>query len=160
MASLAFPCAATCRDLAHAMRVFWRSPQLISRRTQIPLRLQLSHRDTADGDDSVRLHMVALACEILVLVRLIEQELPANTVEPFAQEIRASCWEHRSAAERLLSVTGAAPQASVRELPEAIVGAYKRLGDVRRLRDRVKAMRTRRTATRSRRANALSACLS
>ena len=141
MASVAFPYAATCSDLVQAMRIFWRSPQLISRRTRIPLRLQQSNRDVLEGDDSMRLHLVALACEIIVLVRLMDQELPATAGESVAQEIRASCLEHRSAVEQLLSASDPTQQDSRSDLHVAIAAMYKRLANVRRLRERANTRR-------------------
>jgi hypothetical protein len=127
-------------DLVRAMRIFWASPELISRRVRVSIWLQQGWRDVDNGDDAVRLHLVSLASEILVLVRLIEQELPASARESDAQEIRTGCCEHRSAAEQVLSASPLAQEHSLKELCAAIDVTHWRLENVRRLRDRVTAM--------------------
>ena len=52
--------------------------------------------------ETARVHLVALACEIAVLVALIDQELARISEEPGVEDIRQSCREHRSAADQLL----------------------------------------------------------
>jgi hypothetical protein len=133
--------AAPGSDLVQAMRVFWASPELISRRARVSVWLQQGWRDVDNGDDAVRLHLVSLACEILVLVRLIEQELPASAPESDTQEIRRRCCEHRSAAEQVLSASPKTQEYSLKDLCAAIDVTHARMLSVRRLRDRVTALR-------------------
>jgi hypothetical protein len=123
------------------MRIFWGSPELISRKARVSIWLQQGWRDADDGDAAVRLHLVSLACEILVLVRLIEQELPASSSASDAQEIRTDCCEHRSAAEQVLSKSPVTQEHSLKDLCAAMDATYMRLENVRRLRDRVAPMR-------------------
>jgi hypothetical protein len=139
--SVALTHAAPGSDLVRAMHIFWASPDLISRRARVSVWLQQAWRDADNGDDAVRLHLVSLACEILVLVRLIEQELPASAPESDIQEIRMGCCEHRIAAELVLSAGPRTQEHSLKELCTAIDVTHARTVSVRRLRDRVTALR-------------------
>jgi hypothetical protein len=152
--SVALRHAAPGTDLVQAMRIFWASPELIYRRARVSVWLQQGWRDVDNGDDAVRLHLVSLACEILVLVRLIEQELPASAPESDTQEIRMGCCEHRIAAEQVLSESPTTKEHSLKDLCAAMDVTHRRLENVRRLRDRVTGMwparATRRGHSRSR----------
>jgi hypothetical protein len=123
------------------MRIFWGSPELISRRARVSVWLQQGWHGVDTGDEAVRLHLVSLACEILVLVRLIEQELPASAPESDTQEIRMGCSEHRSAAEQVLSASYRTQEHSLKDLCAAIDVTHARMLSVRGLRDRVTALR-------------------
>jgi hypothetical protein len=148
MASVAIRRAASGSALQEAMRIFWGSPELISRRGRASAWLQQGWEDAVDGEQGARLHLVALACEIAVLARLTEQELPACAAESEAQEVRRRCCDHRCAAERLLSAGGEAHQQSLTRLCAAIDLTQMRLVNVRRLRERVTAMRPPKTSRR------------
>jgi hypothetical protein len=139
--SVALGHAAPGSHLVQAMRVFWPSPELVSRRARVSVWLQQGWRDADNGDDAVRLQLVSLACEILVLVRLIEQELPASAPESDTQEIRILCCEHRIAAELVLSASPRTQEHSLKELCTAIDVTHARMVSVRLLRDRVTALR-------------------
>jgi hypothetical protein len=139
--SAALTHAAGGGDLVQAMRVFWASPELISRRARVSIWLQQGWRDADNGNAAARLHLVSLACEILVLVRLIQQELPASSAASDAEELRTDCCEHRSAAEQVLLASPRTQEHSLKDLCAAIDVTFTRLENVRRLRDRVAAMR-------------------
>lgn len=130
------------------MRRFWLSLKPIAGKARLPAWRTPQERGVVNGQEAVRLHLVALACEILVLVRLIEQELPDAVGEADAREIRMSCCQHRSAAEQLLSGSASTEEHSLSDLFSDINVAYTHLVDVRRLRERVTAMRPRKTARR------------
>jgi hypothetical protein len=148
VASVALRQATAGSDLARDMCRFWRSLKPIPGRALAPAWLTPRQRGVVDGQEAVRLHLVALACEILVLVRHIEQELPDAHSELEAQEIRISCCQPRSAAEQLLSGSANTEEHSLTDLFASINVAYTHLVDVRRLRERVTAMRPRKTAHR------------
>jgi hypothetical protein len=69
VASVALRQATAGSDLARDMRCFWRSLKPITGRARVPAWLRPRQQDVVDGQEAVRLHLVALACEILVLVR-------------------------------------------------------------------------------------------
>jgi hypothetical protein len=124
-------------DLAEEMRRFWRSLRPIQGRAGLPAWLRPRQRDVVNGREPVRLRLVAVACEIQVLVSFIEQELPAGCREPEAREIRMGCRHYRSVAEKLISDSAITSEHSLLELCADIDVAYTELVNVRRLRDRV-----------------------
>jgi hypothetical protein len=89
----------------------------------------------------VRLHLVALACEIVVVARLIEQELIGVRQSDDTEEIRRGCREHCSAAERVLASDAGTGQQSLAELSAVMRVLPTRLEDIRHLRDCVAVMR-------------------
>jgi hypothetical protein len=95
----------------------------------------------ARGSEFVRLHLVAIACEIVVVARLIEQELIGVRQSDDTEEIRKGCREHRSAAERVLAVDAEREVQSLADLSAVMRVLPTRLEDIRHLRDCVAAMR-------------------
>ena len=148
MASVALRHASSGSDLAQDMRRFWLSLKPLAGKARVPAWLTPRERGVVNGQEAERIHLVALASEILVLVRLIEQELPVTCSEPDAQEIRMGCCQHRIAAEELISGSASTEEHPLADLFAAINVAYTHLVDVRRLRERVTAMRPRKTARR------------
>jgi hypothetical protein len=105
---------------------------------------RLAAKQSADGFETVRLHLVALACEIVVLVALIDQEL--NQVagsEPGAREIRSDCLGHLCAAGGLLSASMTRKEYSLEDLWRATYVFHTRLQEVRHLRECAQDMRPR-----------------
>ena len=107
----------------------------------------------ARGSEFVRLHLVALACEIVVVARLIEQELIGVRESDDTEEIRKGCREHRSAAERVLAADAGRGQQSLADLCAVMKVLPTRVEDMRQLRDCVAALRPRKAprSVRSRR---------
>ena len=82
--------------------------------------------------ETSRVHLVALACEIVVLVALIDRELARISGSPGVEEISNHCREHRGAADRLLSAEPAVEAPSFEDLGRAIDEFCTRVADVRR----------------------------
>jgi hypothetical protein len=97
----------------------------------------------ARGSEFVRLHLVAMACEIVVVARLIEQELNGVRQGDYTEEIRKGCREHCSAAERVLAADAGRGQQSLAELCAVMKVLPTRVEDMRHLRDCVAEMRPR-----------------
>jgi hypothetical protein len=95
----------------------------------------------ARGSEFVRLHLVALACEIVVVARLIEQELIGLHQSDDTEEIRKGCREHRSVAERVLAADAESEQQSLADLSAVMKVLPTRVEDIRHLRDCVAVMR-------------------
>jgi hypothetical protein len=84
-----------------------------------------------DGERGFGCDLVAMACEILVLVKLVEHELPVTCSEPQAREIRMGWRRYRSAAEQLLSDSASTQEHSLVKLCSAIDVGYTQLVNVR-----------------------------
>ena len=96
----------------------------------------------ADGFETVRLHLVALASEIVVLVALIDQELKqVQASEPRVLEIRSDCLDHLCAAASLLSAGMTSEHHSLEDLWRATYVFHTRVQDVRHLRECAEEMR-------------------
>jgi hypothetical protein len=93
---------------------------------------------------------VALACEIVVLAALIDQELACVSGEPGAEEIRQGSWQHCRAADVLLTVDSFPEEHSLEDLRGAIDEFRTRVADVRHLREWVAEMRHAKVPRRSR----------
>jgi hypothetical protein len=102
----------------------------------------------ARGSEFVRLHLVALACEIVVVAQLIEQELAGVPQDDDTEEIRKGCREHRSAAERVLAADAGSGQQSLADLCSVMKVLPTRVEDIRHLRDCVAEMRPRKAPRR------------
>jgi hypothetical protein len=103
-----------------------------------------------DPYETTRLHLVALACEIVVLTALIDQELACVSGEPGAAEIRQGSWQHCRAADLLLSGDASPEKPSLEDLRAAIDEFRTRVADVRHLREWVAEMRHAKVPRRSR----------
>jgi hypothetical protein len=111
---------------------------------------RLAAKQSADGFETVRLHLVALDCEIVVLVALIDQELKQVAgSEPRAQEIRSDCLGHLCAAGGLLSASMTSKDYSLEDLWRATYVFHTRLQDVRHLRECAEEMRPRKARSAS-----------
>jgi hypothetical protein len=102
-----------------------------------------SDKPPARGSEFVRLHLVAMACEIVVVARLIEQELIGLRESDDTEEIRKGCREHRSVAESVLAADFGNRQQSLADLCAVMRVLPTRVEDMRHLRDCVAAMRPR-----------------
>jgi hypothetical protein len=94
-----------------------------------------------DAYETARLHLVALACETVVLAALIERELAGLSGEPGAEEIRRGSWQHCGAADLLLSADASREETSLEDLCGAIDEFRTRVADMRDLRECVAEMR-------------------
>jgi hypothetical protein len=95
----------------------------------------------ARGSEFVRLHLVALACEIVVVARLIDQELIGVRQSDDTEEIRKGCREHCSAAERVLAADAEGEQQSLADWSAVMKVLPTRVEDIRHLRDCVAVLR-------------------
>jgi hypothetical protein len=108
------------------------------------MKARLAGRQPADGFETVRLHLVALASEIVVLVALIEHELKhVEVIEPRAQGIRVDCLDHLCAAGSLVSAGMTSQDYAVEDLWRATYVFHTRLQEVRHLRQCAEDMRPR-----------------
>jgi hypothetical protein len=115
------------------------------------VRRRRTGKQAADGHETVRLHLVALASEIVVLVALIDQELKhAQGSEPRAQEIRHDCLGHLHAAGSLLSTGMTSEDYALEDLWRATYVFHARVQDVRHLRECAEDMRPRKAVRASR----------
>ena len=115
------------------------------------MKARLAGRPHADGFETVRLHLVALASEIVVLVALIDQELNQVQASPArAQEIRYDCLDHLCAASGLLTADMRGEGHSLEDLWRATYAFHARVQEVRHLRECAQEMRPRKARRASR----------
>lgn len=92
------------------------------------------------AEETARLHLVALACEVAVVAALIDQELVLVAGQAEAEEIGGICSTHRSAADRVLSAETPSEAPSLQDLRSALEKFRTRVADVRDLRERLAGM--------------------
>jgi hypothetical protein len=88
----------------------------------------------------VRLHVVALACEIAVLADLMEPDLAVLHGDPVAQDIRQGCLEHRRAAESVLAREASSADVALEALCRMAHAFRTRVVDMRDLREHLACM--------------------
>jgi hypothetical protein len=101
---------------------------------------RVARKDADESYELLRVHLVALASEIVVVAALIDQEL-ARAFEVEAQEIRRECCQHRAAAEDVLYADRVPEELSLAALRSAVNVFHGRLAHVRHLRNCAEEMR-------------------
>jgi hypothetical protein len=102
---------------------------------------RVARKEADDGYELLRVHLVALATEIVVLAALIDHELAPVYEQPEAQEIRRDCCQHRAAAEDLLYIDVIPGELSPAAMRSAINVFHGRLAHVRHLRNYAEEVR-------------------
>lgn len=109
------------------------------------------NRNANDEDEDARLHLVALACEVVVLAALIEQDLVFADGRADADEIRHACAQHRSAADLQLLLQPGPREDHALAAQSAKINVFNtRLEDLRQLRDCTAGLRPRKALPRGR----------
>jgi hypothetical protein len=152
MVSVGSPSSGVFQELGRAVRdVLGLSENFRSGRARGLGSRSRQERNVNEDYEDVRLHMVALACEVVVLVALIEQDLVHAIDHTDADEIKHACAQHRIAADRLLgSQLEPGEERSLADLCAEINEFYTRLEDLSQLRDCTAAMKPRKALRRAR----------
>jgi hypothetical protein len=97
-------------------------------------------RATAQEREATRIELVALACEVVVLTSLMDEDLKLISGHAGGDEIRLSCWDHRSASLDILSAGGIGEHADEKARLATFRAMRTRLQDVQYLRGRLGEM--------------------
>ena len=101
---------------------------------------RFTQRSTAEDREATRVELVALACEVVVLTSLMDDELKRVSGYLGADEIWLSCWEHRCSALQLLAADVGRADLEAQDLPPLIAAMRTRVQDVQYLRGRLQQM--------------------
>jgi hypothetical protein len=84
-----------------------------------------------------RIQVVALACELSVLARFLEEDLAQAVGDSAVQELRGPCSEHRRVADELLASGSCGEPPSLASWTQAATAFRARLGEMQELREQL-----------------------
>lgn len=111
-------------------------PKFTERAPKREAGLNLWRGHQPDERESMRVRLVALACEVAVVAARIDEDLAAAGRRVRARELKDVCWEHRRIALELLSPTTSFEELSDAGLRNALDAFRERAHEVARLRRR------------------------